>query len=105
MGKLDDMGMVLFKGKHGDLQVPLDEIAEIRFASEGLAPAVEGAAENLSIRLSPIGTITGRPISGDASTLEIDSAILGKLKVSMDSAVFLDFNTSKLKIDEWYGEF
>jgi len=105
LGKLDEGGRVLFKGKHGDLHVPLDEIAEISFAGQTQVPVVEEVAENLTIRFSPFGLITGRPISGDASTLEIDSAILGKLKVSMDSAVFLEFNTSKQKLDDWYGEF
>ncbi len=105
VGKLDDQGKVLFKGRHGDLQVPLDEIAEIRFARNRLAPAAEEAAENLTIRFSPMGTISGRPQSGDGAVLQIDSPILGKLKVLTESAVFLDFNASKQKIDDWYVEF
>jgi len=105
LGKLDDRGMVFFKGKHGDLHVPLDEIAEIHLANEGHAPVVEDNAENLTIHLSPLGIITGRPISGDVSALEIESSILGKLKISTDSAIFLDFNSFQQKLDDWYGEF
>ena len=105
MEQINDQGRVLFKGKHGELRVPLDEIAEIRFARDRVAPAAEDSPDNLTIHFSPLGVITGRPISGGPAALEIDSPVLGKLKVLMESAVFIDFNTSKQRIDDWYVEF
>lgn len=101
----DDRRRILFEGKHGEFKFPLEEVAEIRFASKRLAPAEDTPADSLVVRLNPIGSISGRPVSGDSSILGILSPIIGELNLSMDSAVMLDFNSSNRIIDDWDADF
>lgn len=105
VGTLDDQGKILFEGKHGQFRFPLEEVAEIRFARERLAPASDAPADSLVVRLSPIGSISGRPVSGDASMLAITHPIIGPLNLAIDSAVMIDFNSSNQIIDDWDAEF
>ncbi len=105
VGGLDEQGNVLFEGKHGQFRFPLQEVAEIRFARERLAIAAEPAEDNLTVRFNPIGSVSGLPVSGDASNLEILSPSAGPLNLSLDSAVMLDFNSSKQIIDDWNAQF
>jgi hypothetical protein len=105
VGNLDEHGKVLFEGKHGQFQFPLDEVAEIRFARERLAPAPEDAVDNLCVRFSPIGSVTGHPLAGNGTMLGILSPCAGELNLSLDAAVMLDFNASKQIIDDWNAEF
>ena len=92
VGSLDEHGKVLFEGKHGQFHFPLEEVAEIRFARERLAAAPDDPADNLVVRFSPIGSVSGRPVSGDGSMLGILSPSAGELNLSLDAAVMLDFN-------------
>ncbi len=105
VGKLDDQGKVRFEGKHGNFQFPLNEVAEIRFAHELQAKAAETPANNMVIRLAPIGAISGVPISGDGNTLEILSPIMGEINLSTAPAIMLEFNASNQLIDSWDADF
>ncbi len=105
VGRLDEHGKVLFEGRHGQFQFPLDEVAEIRFARDRLAPVADEPAENFVVRLSPVGSISGRPVSGDGSMIGIVNPIAGELNLSLESAVMLDFNSSKQIIDDWDADF
>ena len=105
VGRLDEHGKVLFEGRHGQFQFPLDEVAEIRFARDRLAPVAAEPAENFVVRLSPVGSISGRPVSGDGSMIGIINPIAGELNLSLESAVMLDFNSSKQIIDDWDADF
>ena len=98
-------GTVRLEARHGDFQFPLDEIAEIRFARKHLAKETDQAADNLIIRLSPIGEISGRPISGNASGIRIVHPVAGEMDFNLDSAVMLDFQPSNNIIDDWNSEF
>jgi len=103
---LDKQGKVLFEGKHGQFQFPLDEVAEVRFARDHLAPAPEVPADNLIVRFSPIGAVSGRPVvSGDASKFGILNSSAGELKLALDCAVMVDFNSTKQIIDDWDAAF
>ena len=103
--RLDEQGKVLFEGKHGQFHFPLEEVAEIRFARERLAAAPEDPADNLVVRFSPIGSVSGRPVSSDGSVLGILSPSAGELNLALDAAVMLDFNCSKQISDNWDAEF
>ncbi|MDP3849283.1 MAG: hypothetical protein Q8Q59_02185 [Luteolibacter sp.] len=105
VGGLDPQGRILFEGKHGSFRFPLDEVAEIRFARKQQAAAPEHAADNIVIRLGPIGRISGQPVSGDGAALEILSSALGKLNLSMDPVVMIDFNASNQIINDWDADF
>lgn len=105
VGQLDTEGKLLFEGKHGSFRFPLAEVAEIRFARNQLATAGETPADNVLVRLNPIGLLSGRPVSGDGTTLGIVSPIIGDLNLSLDSAVMLEFNASNQFINDWDADF
>jgi hypothetical protein len=96
---------LLFEGKHGSFRFPLAEVAEVRFAKERLAEAGEVPADNFVVRMHPLGSISGRPVSGDQHLLGMVSPLLGELNLSLDSAVMLDFNSSNQIIDDWDADF
>jgi hypothetical protein len=105
VGTLDADGSLLFEGKHGRFRFPLAEVAEIRFARDRLSPAVDAPADNVVVRLSPMGAISGRPVSGNGAVLGIINPIIGEMNLSLDPAVMLDFNASNQFIDDWDADF
>lgn len=106
-GKVDSLedGKVVLDGKYGRFQFALDDIAEIRFARDQLAEATELPSDQLIVRLGPLGRISGRPISGDASAVRIISPVAGEMNLNLDSAVMLDFQPSTNILDDWEAEF
>ena len=98
-------GKILLETKHGDFQFPLDDIAEIRFARNRLASKTEELADSVVIRLSPLGQVTGRPLSGDSSAMRIVHPFAGELDFNLESAVMLDFQPSNNSIDDWNADF
>jgi hypothetical protein len=92
-------------GKYGQFQIKLDDIAEVRFARNHLAKETASSPDDLIVRLSPLGRITGRPISGNANSVRILSAVCGEMNVNLESAVMLDFQPSTNIIDDWDSEF
>jgi hypothetical protein len=98
-------GKISLDGKYGRFQFLLDDIAEIRFARNGRAKGSEPAADNVTIRLSPLGQVSGRLLSGSASSVRITNPIYGELDFNLESAVMLDFQPSNTIIDDWDAEF
>ena len=105
LGGLDAQGIITFEGKFGRLHFPLDEVAEIRFARNRLAAAADEPAERLVVRFAPLGSISGSPLPGDGSNLGLLNPSAGPLRLSLDSAVMLDFNSSNQFIDDWNADF
>ncbi|MES2439245.1 MAG: hypothetical protein V4584_09260 [Verrucomicrobiota bacterium] len=104
VGEFKD-GKVAFDGKYGRFQFQLDDVAEIRFARNRLAKETDPAADNLIVRLSPLGRISGRPLSGNANSIRILNPICGEMNLTLESAVMLDFQNSNTIIDDWDAEF
>jgi hypothetical protein len=94
-------GKVLLAGKYGTFRVGLDDIAEIRFARNRLAKPVEMGPGELTVRLSPIGEISGRPLSGSQSAIQIVNPVCGEMNCLLESAVMLDFQKSNSIFDAW----
>jgi hypothetical protein len=106
VGTLDEDGRMGFEGKHGSFQFPLEDIAEVRFARDSLAPAIEESAGKLLVRFSPIGSISGRPVPGNGGPLlQLLHPVIGEINLSTDSAVMLEFNSSNHLIDDWDANF
>lgn len=103
--ELDAGRKLLFEGRHGQFRFPLEEVAEIRFAYKQLASASEPQADNMVVRLSPIGGISGKPVAGDAKALTLANPAFGEIRLSMDSAVMLEFNASNQIVDDWDADF
>jgi hypothetical protein len=106
-GKIGEMrdGKISLDGKYGRFQFLLDDIAEIRFARNGRAKESEAVADNVTVRLSPLGQVSGRLLSGDASSLRISNPIYGELDFNLEAAVMLDFQLSNNIIDDWDADF
>lgn len=98
-------GKILLDARHGAFQFPLEEIAEIRFARNHLARQTESPADSVTVRLSPLGQLTGRPLSGNSSDIHLLHPLAGELDVRLDAAVMLDFQPSTNSIDDWNAEF
>lgn len=98
-------GKLTLDGKYGQFQFQLDDIAEIRFARNRLAKETDFPADNLTIRLSPLGQVSGRPLSGNASSIRILNPVCGEMNFNLDSAVMLDFQPSNNIIDDWDADF
>ncbi len=105
VGALEEDGVIGFAGKHGSFRFPISEVAEIRFAHERLAAVPEIPTDNIVVRLSPIGAVSGKPVSGDGTTLGIENPILGAMTLSLEPAVMLEFNSSNTIIDDWDADF
>jgi hypothetical protein len=104
VGSLQD-GKICLDGKYGQFKFQVEDIAEIHFARKRLAAKTAPAADNLTVRLSPLGQISGRPLSGNASSIRILSPVCGVLDFNLESAVMLDFENSNNIIDDWDAEF
>jgi hypothetical protein len=105
VGVLDDQGGILFEGRHGRFRFPLEDVSEIRFAKQSLAAAGEPPVDNVVIRFAPIGAITGQPVPGEGSSIGIISPIMGKLDLSLESAVMIEFNATSPPLDDWNADF
>ncbi len=98
-------GKIVLDGKYGQFQFLLDDVAEIRFARNRLAKETDPPADDLTIRLSPLGQISGRPLAGDGASLRILNPVCGEMNVNLESAVMLDFQPSNNLIDDWDADF
>jgi hypothetical protein len=103
---LDADGRIALEAKHGGFAFPLRDVAEVRFAKKRLVNKPEDALTgSLVVRFAPIGSISGRPESGESGRLVMKHPVMGAIDLSLESAVMLDFNGSKHLIEDWDGEF
>jgi hypothetical protein len=98
-------GIVDFEGRHGSFRLPLDEIAEIRFARNGLAEIPETTGSSILVRMGPMGAIGGTPVGGNRESIELLNPSAGKIELSLDPVTLIDFNPSHIAIDEWSHDF
>jgi hypothetical protein len=98
-------GMVQMTGRYGAFRFPLEEVAEIRFAKNAQSPREAFGNESLSVRLHPIGRISGKPLAGDASSLKLLSPVVGEVALALDSAFMLEFQPTDSFLDDWDPNF
>lgn len=94
-------GKLRLHGKFGDFVLPLADTAEVRFAKNSLTAPTETAPEGLTVRIDPIGNLTGKPLAGDAKRLRLATAFAGEIEVNLASVVILDFESSTNYLDDW----
>ncbi len=106
-GKVDAFsdGKLSLSGKYGRFEIRLDDIAEIRFARNRLAKKAETASDNLTVKFSPLGLVSGRPLAGAADSIRLLHPVCGEIDLKLESAVMLDFQPSTNLIDDWDAEF
>lgn len=93
------------KGRYGNFEFPLAEIAEVRFAKKHLTKAAEPAGEQMAVRFHPFGKISGTPAESDKGTFTLTSPLAGKMNINLDYAVMLDFKNTNSFLDDWDPEF
>lgn len=93
------------KGRYGNFEFPLAEIAEVRFAKKNLAKQAEPPSGQMAVRFHPFGRISGIPTEGDKGSLTLTSPLAGKLTINLDYAVMLDFKNTTSFLDDWDPEF
>ncbi len=93
------------KGRYGNFEFPMSEVAEVRFARNRLAKNSQPAADLVAVRFHPFGKISGKPSEGTSSSLTLASPIAGKMSVNLDYAVMLDFKNTNSFLDDWDPEF
>lgn len=98
-------GKVRLHGKFGDFSFPLEDVAELRFASNSLTKVEDAATERIIVRFDPIGNITGKPLAGDAHSLKLLTPYAGEINLKLDSAIILDFQQTNNFLDDWDPQF
>lgn len=98
-------GKLLLEGKYGQFQFQFDDIAEVRFARNRQAKPSEPAADEVTVNFSPLGKISGRPLSGTHRAIRLLNPICGDMNLNLESATMLDFQTSTNIADDWDVDF
>lgn len=93
------------KGRYGNFEFPLAEIAEVRFAKKHLTKVAEPPAGQMAVRFHPFGKISGTPSESDKGTFTLTSPLSGKMSINLDYAVMLDFKNTTSFLDDWDPEF
>lgn len=102
---LDADGQLGFEGRHGKVRVPLSDVAEIQMASGPLEKTPEHPANQLVAHLSPLGVVSGTPVSGDSDNLTIHNELIGPVRLNTQSAILLEFNAGEGTYDDWDANF
>ena len=96
---------IQLKGRYGNFEFPLREIAEIRFAKNRLAKSSEPPNDAVTVRFQPFGKISGTPSPSEPGAFALNSALAGKMTINLDYAVMLDFKNTNSFLDDWDPEF
>jgi hypothetical protein len=96
---MEENDMVRVESRHGIMRIPLDEIAEIRFARSGLAKTE--TREGPEIHLGPIGRLTVKSITGDRALLTIQHPILGPMDLRTDPVIMIEYKPGTRIVDGW----
>jgi len=93
-------GKLLIDGRYAELEIPVEEVAQIRFAGSVIDDD-ESDDQGLRVHFQPLGRLTGMAGSSDNGTLQINSPMLGDIKVGLDSAVLLEFKAGHGFLNYW----
>ena len=93
------------QGTYADMQIPIEQVQEIRFARKRLAelPAPSGKAVRLLFH--PVGRLTVEPVEATRTTLEAQSPTLGDVKLDLRFASIIEFSFSDSILDSWDDDF
>jgi hypothetical protein len=98
-------GKFHLQGTYADMQIPIEQVQEIRFARKRLAelPAPSGKAVRLLFH--PVGRLTVEPVEATRTTLEAQSPTLGDVKLDLRFASIIEFSFSDSILDSWDDDF
>ncbi len=98
-------GKVNLTGRYGNFTFPVSEIAEIRFAKSQVADVEKNQPSLLKVRFHPLGSISGKILSGDAKKILLNHPSIGEVQVDLNSAFMFEFNSTPSYLDDWNAEF
>ena len=98
-------GLLTLESRYGDFEFPMTDVAEVRFAKSQLVEAPEKTEDSLTVRLHPLGRISGKPLEGDDKTIRLLNSATGEINLNLDSAVMLEFESSGSFLDDWDVDF
>ena len=102
---LEENNTLRFRGKHGEFLLPLDEISELHMANGKRLDFEPPSGLQLKLRFSPMGMISGAPLSGDRKTLVLDHPLAGDMTIHNESVVMYEFNDSTDIFTDWDENF
>lgn len=94
-------GRVAITARYGAFDVPVNEVAEIRFARNGLAKPEAPARGSIRLNAYPAGAFTGIPVSGDASRFRIDHPSCGIIDLDLRPVVLIEMHLGESFLDAW----
>lgn len=97
-------GKLTLVGRYASLDIPLNEIAEIHFARNGLKQLEESRERLARVHFQPIGRLSGVAGVTSAKDMILDSRLLQKIKLDLTSAVVIDFQSGSSFLNYWDEE-
>lgn len=94
-------GIVEIDSKYAGMKIPVNEVAEIRFAKSGRRKIEEAPAAEISVHLQPVGRISGRPVLASDGRIELEHRLAGKIDLDLAPAVVLEFQSAGGFLDDW----
>lgn len=89
------------KGAYAELSIPLEEVAEIHFATSKVRESSDSEAHEVRIHFQPIGRISGIPGVASNRSIKLKSTLLGELEVALEPAVIIEFQSSSNFLNYW----
>ncbi|MCU0795110.1 MAG: hypothetical protein MUF31_04160 [Akkermansiaceae bacterium] len=96
-------GRVKLHGDYADLDIPLEDVADLHFAESEKVKEEESQADGAAVRVHflPIGRIHGKLIEASSERLVLESPSIGRIETLLDSASLLEFNRHGLFLQGW----
>ncbi|MDA0766856.1 MAG: hypothetical protein O3A92_08550 [Verrucomicrobia bacterium] len=98
-------GRYLLKGSYADMQIPTEEVEEIRFANANLSELPDVGGKALRVILRPVGRITIDPHSATSTEMKGRHPAFGELTLDLGYASLLEFSFSDSILDSWDDNF
>jgi len=94
-------GRLLLTGQYGDFELPIDEIAEIRFSRASIAGIEAAPKDQIRMHLHPHDIITGTPLAGNETHIRLGHPSCGIIDVDLSTAVIIEINEGHSFLDDW----
>ncbi|MBK1827938.1 hypothetical protein [Haloferula rosea] len=93
-------GKLQIEGRYAELEIPLEEVAQLRFAG-ATEEEDETQDQGLRIHFQPLGQITGKAGRAENGVMRLNSPLLGDVQVDLSSAVLLEFKSGHGFLNYW----
>ncbi|MEM9238243.1 MAG: hypothetical protein AAGB14_15835, partial [Verrucomicrobiota bacterium] len=97
-------GAAKLEGRYAPLEIPMEEIAEIHFARDGLEEPEETRDRQSRTHFQPLGRLSGIAGVTTAETMKLRSPLLGEIDLDLSSAVIIEFQSGSSFLNYWDEE-